>query len=117
MKYNCGPAVADQLQAAADTYEDMAIGVLDSIVDSDDAIELLTSIEARLSPNPKARKPQDKLQALWESSVFDEATKPLYPCRRFAAHRHCQHLLELYFVELVVHCLVAVDCYYYWLDC
>ena len=95
----------DKLTDAADKLQDWAIGLLDQIVHSDNAVDLLTHIPARAEPTPigVTHRPSTARRAmltLWPRSVLDEALQTPYPARRLAAHRHSKHVLRRYFVGI-----------------
>ena len=91
----------EHLDHFADMYEDWAIGLLDAVPDSKDAVPLLT-----LVPTAQADPRFEKLSAagsqlLWTKSPLDCASEGQgrlsAPCRRFVAHRHSRFLLDAYF--------------------
>ena len=94
----CGPAFSDELQSAADEFENWAIGILDQITRSEDAFDMLTCAPMRKEDGTRPESVAGKWTKLWPFSVLDEAASEPYPCRRFVAHRHCQYVLDQYLV-------------------
>ena len=94
------PASRPELLASADEYERWAIGVLDQITDSQDAVDLLTCTPVRTEDGSRPDSVAGRTVALWPHSVLDEAMSSPHPARRFAAHRHCQYVLDLYLVGI-----------------
>ena len=92
----CDSLVADReaLLKESETYEDMAIDLLDAVRDSEDALVLVALVpwEWGHEDNRPVRK------MLWDESPFESASEEdgqsSMPCRRFVAHRHSQYLLN-----------------------
>ncbi|KAL1515620.1 hypothetical protein AB1Y20_002239 [Prymnesium parvum] len=78
------PVEKDGWMEQAGTYEEWAMGVLDAVTDSSDAVQLLTMI------------PRKRGRPMWPRSVMDSATSDEFPCQRFVAHKHCQKVLDDY---------------------
>jgi len=94
---------SESLLAEAETYESMAIDVLDAIRDSNEATKLLTLIPwAWEIPSEDAEDPAVKRVMLWDESVIENAAEGdgmlSVPSMRLAAHRHSQFCLEQFFV-------------------
>jgi len=85
---------AEELREYAHRFEGWAIGLLDEVTDSGDALDLLTLVSARREPGARSRR----WVGMWSRSVLDEAAMVPYPCRRFLSHRHCQSVLDNYFI-------------------
>ncbi|KAL1512225.1 hypothetical protein AB1Y20_005487 [Prymnesium parvum] len=80
---------SEDLLQQAEEYERWAISVLDQASGASDAVDVLTLVACRRIGRG--------IEPLWAGSVMDEATKADFPCRHFVSHKHCQHLLDLYF--------------------
>jgi hypothetical protein len=126
LKETNGASSATELQQASDTYEDWAVGLLDQIAHSEDAVDLLTYMPTRHEDGERPESVSGRVTKLWHGSVLarmsnhptglspasfldrdrqpnptlwqvlDEARSTLHPRRRFISHRHCQHVLDLY---------------------
>ena len=98
------PTTEKELHEAADMYEDWALGILDQVELTEEAIDMLTCTAARRDPlfDKSAKfgfgRSADKSGwiSTWNESVIDEASSVPHPCRKFLAHRHCQELLAQY---------------------
>ena len=88
----------DDLLRQSLAYEDLALDLLDSIRDSDDAEPLLCLVpwEWYRPAGEKARR-----VLLWEASSLDSAGEDdgwlSVPCMRVVSHRHAQHTLDKHF--------------------
>ena len=86
-----------------DEYEDMAIGVLDSIRAPSDAMPLLTLLPWYPARMRGTDHKTFNVLPLWtksplELAVADDATDESMQCMRFVSHRHSQYALEQYFI-------------------
>ena len=90
-----GLAVRDELDKASNDFEDWAVGVLDEVEHSKEALDMLTCTAVRR--DPQSRRDSCKWISMWSDSVIEEAAKRVFPCRQFLSHRHSQFVLDQYF--------------------
>ncbi len=99
-------AEQDDLEERAKAYEERALGLLDAIPDSSDALPLLTMVPT-LRADPRFERVRcvsqenlDLQQLLWTDSPIDLASRPhgtlTAPCMKLIVHRHCKYLFDSY---------------------
>lgn len=97
-------SAGDELMELANEFESWAVGLLNTVDEQSDALEMLTCVEARRDPHSNSGKALGLLGktpqwvSLWKESVLDEAAKSPNPSRRFLSQPHCQYVLSRYFV-------------------
>ena len=93
----------EELGEQAEAFENLAIGILDSIGEPNEAKRLLEQVPSCADYAERKRGRAHKLMGgskaggkaarpiyLWQRSVLDEASQG-DPCLKFVAHKHCQY--------------------------
>jgi hypothetical protein len=103
----------DELSECSINYEELGVELLNSVRESDDAMDLITLMpwewgSGRRHLNKRKQAKEDAANSshfgrelLWDYSVLDIASlgdgRLSRPCMRFVAHRHCQDTLDKFF--------------------
>lgn len=125
MKVTAGDEYASELSQQSQLFEIWALGMLDEVPNTKEAIDILTRLPIRYKlldsdskrechivgslakelghsfgslGSPSSEKPPNTYTKvpLWPGSVLDEASCLPHPCRVFVAHRHCNQLVDCY---------------------
>lgn len=92
----------DHLFEQSIKYEELALGVLDAVRESEDAFELITLCTWEWSEDvvglgkSKRRRILQWSDSVLETALFEDGDTSV-PCKEFVAHRHSQYALEKFF--------------------